>query len=141
MIYASIMLEKWSSKGLELIKYMQTVRMAATRGYAEGWIQYDEQYRLRKAHSPSSSWGVVDMELWMLLVSTPKTTPTFDSGFPKQQYQGSNNRQADRSLEFNRRGSVCKLLNKGFCTFGKKCKFPHKCYKCNGNPPLTSCRT
>jgi hypothetical protein len=24
--------------------------MAATRGYAEGWIQYDEQYRLRKAH-------------------------------------------------------------------------------------------
>ena len=42
MIYASIMLEKWSSKGLELIKYMQIVRMAATRGYAEGWIQYDE---------------------------------------------------------------------------------------------------
>ena len=30
MIYASIMLEKWSSKGLELIKYMQTIRMAAT---------------------------------------------------------------------------------------------------------------
>jgi hypothetical protein len=57
---------------------------------------------------------------WMLLVSTPKTTHTFDSGFPKQQYQGSNNRQADRSLEFNSRGIVCKLFNKGFCIFGKK---------------------
>ena len=56
---------------------MQTVRMAATREYAEGWIQYDEQYRLRKAHSPSSSWGVVDMELWMLLVSTPQDNPHF----------------------------------------------------------------
>jgi hypothetical protein len=120
---------------------MQTVRMAATREYAEGWIQYDEQYRLHKAHSPSSSWGVVDMELWMLLVSTPKTTTTFDSGFPKQQYQGRNNRQADRSLEFNRRGIVCKLFHKVFCTSGKKCKFPHKCSKCNGNHPLTCCRT
>ena len=141
MIYASIMLEKLSSKGLELIKYMQTVRMAATRGHAEGWIQYNEQYRLCKAHSPSSSWDVVDMELWMLLVSTLKTTHTFDSGFPKQQYQGSNNRQDNRSLEFNCRGIVCKLFNKGFCSFGKKCKFPHKCSKCNGNHPLTSCRT
>ena len=97
MIYATITLEKWPSKGLELMKYMQTVRMAATREYAEGWFPHDEQYRLHKSHSPSS-WGVVDMELWMLLVCTPKTSPTFDSGFPKQQYQSSNNPQSDRSL-------------------------------------------
>jgi hypothetical protein len=53
------------------LKYMHTVRMAAIRDYSLGWVNYDEQYRLRKATSPSSSWGVVDMELWMLCVSTP----------------------------------------------------------------------
>ena len=38
-------------------KYMHTVRMAASRGYSLGWVNYDEQDRLRKATSPSSSWG------------------------------------------------------------------------------------
>ena len=71
MIYASLMLEKFPNKGLEFFKYMHTVRMAASRGYFLGWVNYDEQYRLRKATSPSSSWGVVDMELWMLCMSTP----------------------------------------------------------------------
>jgi hypothetical protein len=57
MIYASLMLEKFPNKGLEFFKYMHTVRMAASRGYSLGWVNYDEQYRLRKATSPSSSWG------------------------------------------------------------------------------------
>ena len=54
---------------------MHIIRMAASRGYSLGWVNYDEQYRLRKATSPSSSWGVVDMELWMLCMSTPPPPP------------------------------------------------------------------
>jgi hypothetical protein len=50
--------------------------MAASRGYLQGWVKYDEQYRLRKTLSPSSSWDVVDMELWMLSVSTPPSVNT-----------------------------------------------------------------
>ena len=60
MVYASVMLEKWPNKGLEFLKYMQTVRTAASRRCPGGWVLYDEQYRLRKAHFPASSWGVVD---------------------------------------------------------------------------------
>ena len=71
MVYASVMLEKWPNKGLEFLKYMQTVRTAASRGCPGGWVLYDEQYRLRKAHFPASSWGVVDSELWMFYVTTP----------------------------------------------------------------------
>lgn len=33
MIYASILLEKWPNKGLELFKYLHTIRLAASRGY------------------------------------------------------------------------------------------------------------
>ena len=79
MIYASIILEKWPSKGLELFKYMQTVRLAAFMGYFRGWIQYDEQYRLQKAISSCSSWGEVDMELWMMCVSSPYSHPSGSS--------------------------------------------------------------
>ena len=66
---------------------MHTVRMAASRGYFLGWVNYDEQYRLRKATSPSSSWGVVDMELWMLCVSTP---PSGNIGFGNVERQSRN---------------------------------------------------
>ena len=43
MIYASVMLEKFPNNGQEYLKYMQTVRMAASRGGVNGgWVQYDE---------------------------------------------------------------------------------------------------
>ncbi|CAC5359093.1 unnamed protein product [Mytilus coruscus] len=87
MIYGSVMLEKWPNKGLEFFKYMQTVRMADSRGYSGGWIQYDEQFRLRKALSPHS-WGVVDMELWLLCVSTPNISPSFNTGLSNGSYHG-----------------------------------------------------
>jgi hypothetical protein len=65
MVYASAMLEKWPTKGFEFLKYIQTVRTAASRGCPGGWVLYVEQYRLRKTRFPASSWGVVDSELWM----------------------------------------------------------------------------
>jgi hypothetical protein len=40
MIYASVMLEKFPNNGQEYIKYIQTVRMAASRGVNGGWVQY-----------------------------------------------------------------------------------------------------
>ena len=46
------MLEKFPNNGQEYIKYMQTVRMAASRGVNGGWVQCDEQFRLRKARYP-----------------------------------------------------------------------------------------
>jgi hypothetical protein len=49
MVYASVMLEKWQKKGLEFLKFLQTVTTAASRGCPDGWVLYDEQYRLRKA--------------------------------------------------------------------------------------------
>jgi hypothetical protein len=55
MIYASVMLEKFTNNGQEYLMYMQTVRKAASRGVNGGWVQYDEQFRLRKTHYPTSS--------------------------------------------------------------------------------------
>ena len=123
---------KFSNKGLELFKYMHTVRMAASRGYSLGWVNYDEQYRLRKATSPSSSWGVVDMELWMLCVSTP---PSGNIGFGNVERQSRNSPpiahtshtvNLGSTLNFQRRSdtnnSVCRLFNRGF-------RLPETCWE------------
>ena len=47
------MLVLWQKKGLEFLKYMQTVTTAASRGCPGDWVLYDEQYRLRKARFPA----------------------------------------------------------------------------------------
>ena len=114
-------------------------------------VNYDEQYRLRKATSPSSSWGVVDVELWMLCVSTP---PSGNIGFGNVERQSRNSPpiahtshtvNLGSTLNCQRRSdtnkSVCRLFNRGLqCKFGKNCKYSHRCTKCNGNHPITNCR-
>ena len=146
MIYGSVMLEKWPNKGLEFFKYMQTVRMAASRGYSEGWVHYDEQFRLRKTFSPFSSWGVVDMELWLLCVSTPNVSPSVNTGLSNgnnhQLHSGNSltSGASSQNLEQHRVFTRRLFNNKGICTFGKNCKYTHKCSQCNGSHPYLECR-
>ena len=147
LVYASILLEKWPNKGLELFKYLHSVRLAASRGYPGGWVQYDEQYRLRKAQSPTSSWGIVDMEIWMLCVSTPNNS-SLSTGFTNHanipQAQGNYLSANSREFNFNSPPSrnFCRNFNRGGrCQFGRYCKFSHRCSRCNGNHPITVCRS
>ncbi|CAC5363060.1 unnamed protein product [Mytilus coruscus] len=70
MIYMAILLQKWPTKAQEYLKYMQSIRLASSRGTNNGWAVYDEQYRLKKERYPTSSWGVIDQELWVLCVVT-----------------------------------------------------------------------
>jgi hypothetical protein len=48
---------------------MQIIRFAASTFLNSGWVEYDEQCRLKKARYPESSWGIIDQELWILLVA------------------------------------------------------------------------
>ena len=45
------------------------VRLGASRCANLGWKMYDEQFRLRKAQDPASSWSLVDYELWLIYMN------------------------------------------------------------------------
>ena len=53
---------------------MHVIILAASRVSNLGWVSHDEQFRLRKARASQSSWADVDVELWLLYVSTPEKT-------------------------------------------------------------------
>ena len=144
------MLEKWPNKGMEFFKYLHTVRMAAFRGHSLGWVHYDEQYRLRKVLNPVSSWGAVDMELWLLYVSTPNVNNYSPSAFghaDRRQQTHFNSTATSGFHGFNNfqqrnDGQVCRHFNRGVpCKFGKSCKYAHRCSRCKGNHPFISCRS
>ena len=129
--------------------YMQTVRMAASRRVNGGWVQHDEQFRLWKARCPTSSWEVVDMELWLLCVATTKFSTVqrpFNIGLVNQHSQqlAVNNSLYNGGTGHNggqSRNYLCRAFNRGKCTFGRNCKCLHKCSKCHGSHPLTACRS
>lgn len=164
MVYMSVVLEKWPTKGQEMLKYMYMVRLASSIGHGTGWVRFDEQYRLRKARLPQSSWGAVDMELWVIYVSTQTTSPNQGYQTPAQGNQGprsliphtdgkyrpwdANKSQNNTPVAaaYNNQGTnnqrsfrTCWRFNKASCPFGRQCKFVHKCSKCYQDHPLKSC--
>jgi hypothetical protein len=74
-----ILLEKWPFRAREYLIYVQNIRLAASSCQNNGWLVYDEQYRLKKARFPFSSWGVIDQELWILCVTTSNLSNTMDA--------------------------------------------------------------
>ena len=61
----------------DMLKYMSVIRLGAKRSTV-GWKLYDEQFRLRRAINPASSWATIDSELWLLYMHgslTPLASP------------------------------------------------------------------
>ena len=99
MIFMDIMLEKWPFKAHEYLKYMQCIILATSRGYNNGWIAYDEQYRLQKTRLPFSSWALIDQELWVLYVVTNNVShPTAKLGIANSRSSTSYNTKLDNNL-------------------------------------------
>ncbi|CAG2254710.1 unnamed protein product [Mytilus edulis] len=97
MIYMAILLEKWPMKAQEYLKYMQSIRLASSRGTNNGWAVYDDHYRLKKEHFPSSSWGVIDKELWVLCVVTGNVNQS-SSVVMSNNFHPSSNYQSARNM-------------------------------------------
>lgn len=126
IIYASIYGRAHPETYNDLLKYMSMIRLGATRSINTlGFKMYDEQYRLRKSQDPLSSWGNIDVELWLLYM-----------GGNSYSSQGQTPNSA---LQPNNTLYKCYKFNyEGNC-FRKACFYKHLCIKCNGGHPAMSC--
>ena len=112
LIFVSIFILAHPDKTLQLLKYMHDVRLGAEK--SNGWVTYDEQFRLRMSINPSQNWGVVDSELWLLYM-----TPTLGKSSPVQH----------KCYEYNNKGNCNKI----------QCSYAHRCLKCNNLHPAIMC--
>lgn len=69
--YMSIYLQQSPMKCLEMLKYLDNVRMAAEKFKGYGWREYDEQFRMELAKYPTKNWGELDYTLWLQCVMNP----------------------------------------------------------------------
>lgn len=120
IIFTSIYCSVHTSKFQELLKYMNSVRLAAKRCSGNGWLYYDQQFRLKKGQDPTSSWALIDSELWLLYIQ-PKTFA--------QSYQSGRN--MGKCYDFNYTGSCTKI----------GCVYEHACIRCSESHPSIYCYT
>lgn len=118
-IFMNIFLCKHPEVAQDMLHYMNSVRQGARRTL--DYKKYDEQYRLRKARNPSSSWASVDGELWLL-------------------YSSQNIFSGQSRVSSVIKGNCFDFNNKGFCS-KFNCNFSHKCIKCLGNHSALNCFT
>jgi len=117
LIYTSIYIKAHPNSANGLLKYIYNVKLGAARCAGFSWINYDQQFRLKRARNPSLSWGNVDMELCLLYISQgiapPQETPI----------------SAGKCFLYN---------NKGRC--GRpSCRYLHRCLKCGGTHSALFC--
>ena len=120
IVYASIYLAAHPAKTLDMLKYLNDVRLAASRSGDLGFRDYDQQFRLRMEHDPSLSWGEVDSELWLLYL-----VPNSRNMAAASTYQG----QKRMCYSYNYQGSC----------FKAPCNYIHACLRCSGQHPVAFC--
>ena len=143
LIYASIYLSYHPHRTQGILKYMHTVRSAASRFGGYGWRQYDINFRMRQQRTPQRSWSLIDGELWYLFVISPPISRNASNPSPRP-FQANRNPASvtqGQSRIISSRGSpgmsfpgprkaACFGFNKSEgCKF-VKCKFAHVCSTC-----------
>ena len=129
-IYCSV----HKSRFQELLKYMHSVRLGAKRSQPLGWKYYDEQYRLKKALDPTSSWSVMDTELWILYMQSRPLQMESVAQFKGPGFGSS-------GLYTQISGQILKCYNynySGVCT-RVPCQYQHSCLRCHALHPVIIC--
>jgi hypothetical protein len=65
-------LQRHPGKALEILRYMDIVRLAYTKWGGMAWRAYDEQFRALVAVYPKC-WSIIDHNLWSLCVRALQT--------------------------------------------------------------------
>ena len=116
--FMAIYLTKHPGRAIEMLKYIETIRLAAIQFAGAGWKKYDEQFRLQQESNPSNSWGVINMELWVTVAAATAALPAHFSPSASQPSFGQGAR------------GFCYAYNGPNGCHYRSCKFQHKCSKC-----------
>ena len=74
LIYAALYLQKFPYQIQGLLKYINSIRLEASRSNTFGWRDYDIQFRLRRSKNSMINWENIDAELWLIYMGLAPVT-------------------------------------------------------------------
>nr|XP_034312472.1 uncharacterized protein LOC109619766 isoform X3 [Crassostrea gigas] len=111
LIFSSIYLLRHPADIQGILKYMQTIRLGASRNPNASWLEYDRQFRLKISTNTSITWGSVDAELWLMFMSNTAVV--------------HNTQSNSKCYDYNFKGSCSR----------QSCLYQHLCMYCHKNHP------
>lgn len=94
--FSSIYLLRHPADIQDILKYIQTIRLEASRNPNASWLDYDKQLRLKFSTNISIPWGSVDAELCLMNMSNPAVAHNTQANLKCYDFnfKGSCNRQS-----------------------------------------------
>ena len=118
----------WAS---ELLQYSHTIFTAAQTFCWDNVYRYDREFRVHMSrHHPNRSWSVILQQAWSMCLKDKNSNGSYHGFGHNNMGHGRGQGQGQQSSQGVRRW-LCFDYNQGNCTFGRKCKFDHRCAFCN----------
>ena len=115
-IYSNVLTRVYPAKASELIQYNHTIYTVALSSAWENVYQYDKEFRIHISKFPQCSWSIILQQAWSMCLKD--RVKSCEEGRIEQYHSPE---ASDSHKE------ICKRFNKGKCTYGRGCKFDHRC--------------
>ena len=123
-IFMHVFTGKFPSRATELIQYNHIIQTASFTYAWENVYHYDREFRWHMERHPTRSWGVILQQAWTMFL---KDQIGNNSQNPGKKFSGGQ----DPNWNVGTGKKICIDFNNGYCRFGNKCKFEHKCGTCS----------
>ena len=143
--YLNVVLQAAPHRLTELLGYQAIIVEANRRYFADGWMDYDRQFRASAASSPQAKpWDVIDPNIWQLTTSG-KTRPTClachlvhpPAGGNRCLFRASTSTTGPQATPVHGNRPICRNFNQQRCS--GPCTRVHVCFNCRGSHPSASC--
>ena len=116
-VYSNIYTYYHPERAGELIQYNHVIYTASQTYAWDNVYRYDREFRTHmNRHHLNRGWAVILQQAWSMYLKDRVPGNSFSGG-------SKGNGSVRRKLCFD--------YNQGLCTFGKRCKFEHRCSFCN----------
>ena len=131
-VYTTIYCKANPNRAGEILQYIDIIHRAAAIFNWDNVAKYDYVFRQLMASKPYRSWAKVYTQMWNLTLNEPIKK------FNENGNHMYNNNH--RNGQQKRKDTFCWKYNKNNCTYGRNCKFEHKCSYCGvSGHPVTNC--
>jgi len=145
-VFLQCILQVAPHRATELIAYQSLIIEANRRFTPEGWLDYDRQFRLLAAASPTRRWDIIDGNLWQLATTGRARQACSFCGMTHQPFPSGRclfrqSRQPPSgavSTDFHNGRPICRNYQLNRCSHS--CGRAHVCSICRGGHPSQRCR-
>ena len=132
-VYTTIYCQHNPSRSGEILQYIDVIHRAAAIFNWDNVAKYDYVFRHLMDEKPHRSWAKVYTQMWNITLNEPIKKFNENGNY-------SNNTNSQQKGQHKGKDKFCWKYNKNSCTFGKSCKFDHKCSYCGVHGhPVTAC--